>query len=400
MKVKILANEKDQPTKLITITSTTDPEIIQIWRQEDTNPKTLLQEIAVPVTGTPPVDQPPTAEAGQDIDVVENVLVTLDGSAKDDGQITDIQWIAPDGITLTRDQTDETKATFTSPTLLPNEDFRGLIFTLRVEDNAGHVSTDQCIVTVVKDITPPVCKANEHWDSTLRKCVPNDIPTTGKINVSEKWNNGHNRTFTGFDPDDKNVEVRADSGTSCNIDGNGNCTITGDRRRIYCYYNNYNSILTLTLIPNFKSSGDDCSLKLRSRHNESGQTCSGGSPLDGNRFGGYGFALSAGGWDSKREPTHNCHDEVKKGNYPNNLVNGKPVKIRHTVKDEGGKVHQIGEIDYLDGNGFHKVMDIFDDSPKSWMVDKNLYAQKSYFWIRNNGSGSITVREVTLEPLP
>ena len=55
-------------------------------------------------------------------------------------------------------------------------------------------------------------------------------------------------------------------------------------------------------------------------------------------------------------------------------------------------MHQIGEIDFMDGNGFHKVMDIFDSSPNPWMVDRNLYETKSYFWIRNNGSGYITVR--------
>jgi len=60
-------------------------------------------------------------------------------------------------------------------------------------------------------------------------------------------------------------------------------------------------------------------------------------------------------------------------------------------------VLQTGEIDYMDGNGFYKVMEIFDSSPKPWMVDRNLYETKSYIWIRNNGSGSITVRDVSLE---
>jgi hypothetical protein len=101
----------------------------------------------------------------------------------------------------------------------------------------------------------------------------------------------------------------------------------------------------------------------------------------------------------KREPTHNFHDQHKSGSIPTNLENDKAVRLRQTVKDEPGKVHQIGEIDYMDGNGFHKVMDIFDSSPKPWMVDRNLYETKSYFWIRNNGSGYITVRDVRLEIL-
>ncbi len=218
-----------------------------------------------------------------------------------------------------------------------------------------------------------------------------------RINVSELWGNGHNRSFRGFDPDDDKVEVRADGNTSCVIDGNGNCTITGNRRRIYCHYINYNAILTVMLIPHFAGSKDNCSLKMRSRHNEPGKTCIGGSPLDGNRFGGYGFAVNKNGWDAKREPTHNCHDQHQSGSIPKKLENGKAVKLRQTVKDEGGQVHQIGEIDYMDGNGFHKVMDIFDNLPESWMVERNLYDAKSYLWIRNNGAGFITVRDVSLE---
>ena len=82
------------------------------------------------------------------------------------------------------------------------------------------------------------------------------------------------------------------------------------------------------------------------------------------------------------------------GLIPTNLENDKAARLRQTVKDESGKVHQIGEIDFMDGNGFHKVMDIFDSSPNPWMVDRNLYETKSYFWIRNNGSGYFTVRDV------
>ena len=220
------------------------------------------------------------------------------------------------------------------------------------------------------------------------------------LSISEAWSDGHNRTFRGFDPDDNKVEVRANGNAPCIIDGNGNCTITGNRRRIYCYYNNYNAILTVTLIPYFKDMKDNCSLKMRSRHNEPGMTCKGGGPLDGNRFGGYGFAVNYNGWNSKRESTHNCHDQHKSGSVPKIIQNDKAIILRHTVKDEGATVHQIGEIDYMDGNGFHKVMNIFDNSPETWMVDRNLYETRSYFWTRNNGSGSITIRDVNLEILP
>jgi len=42
---------------------------------------------------------------------------------------------------------------------------------------------------------------------------------------------------------------------------------------------------------------------MRSRHNEQGQSCEGGVPLDPNKFGGYEFAINTKGWDAKREPT-------------------------------------------------------------------------------------------------
>jgi hypothetical protein len=233
------------------------------------------------------------------------------------------------------------------------------------------------------------------------------------FNVSERWNNGKSRTLTNaheFDPFDNIVECAAGKkGTRrVVIDGQGNCTISGDKIRIYCHYKNYNAILTVTLIPHFTGRKDECSLKLRSRHEELQEECVDGKPLDPKAFGGYGFAVGRiknGGkvtfeWDAKREPTHNCYDEHDSDELPKKLENGNAVKLRHTVKDEGGKVHQIGEIDYMDGKGFHKVMDRFDDSPKSWMVNRDLYEDKSYIWIRNNGSGSITVRDVSLEILP
>jgi len=72
---------------------------------------------------------------------------------------------------------------------------------------------------------------------------------------------------------------------------------------------------------------------MRSRHNEPGMTCKGGSPPDGYRFGGYGFAVNKNGWNAKREPTHNCHDQHKSGSVPRVLENGKVVKLRQSVKD-------------------------------------------------------------------
>lgn len=234
------------------------------------------------------------------------------------------------------------------------------------------------------------------------------------FNISEKWSNGERRTLTRahqFDPFDDKVEVAAGDSRKLVIDGNGNATISRQRARIYAHYKNYDSILTLTLIPNFK--GDlreaNCALKLRSRHEEYEEECPKDDPVfDSNAFGGYGFSVSKEKWKSQREPTHNCHDQSEEKRYPDNkkLENGKEYKLRFTVKDEGDKVRQIGEVDFNDDNGFVTVMNLLDNSPKSWMTDRPKYMDgndSSYLWIRNNANtdqSSITVRDVKLDVLP
>ena len=72
---------------------------------------------------------------------------------------------------------------------------------------------------------------------------------------------------------------------------------------------------------------------MRSRHNEQVQSCEGGVPLDRIKFGGYEFAINTKGWDAKREPTHNCHDQHKSGLISTNLENDKAVRLRQTVKE-------------------------------------------------------------------
>lgn len=289
----------------------------------------------------------------------------------------------------------------------PEADNQQLKFQLKVwvgDSGPGEFAFADATVRI-GTVMPHDCPAGKHWDDELGQCV-DDVPNPpgDTIDVSATWDDGTAEKLTNvgdkpsFDP---NTELRAGAPGFADFDGKGNVTIKGDRKRLYHYYNNYNATLTCTLVPHFVTDSDDCSLKMRSRHNEPGKTCSGGSPLDGNRFGGYGFSIGRKTWDSKREPTHNCHDESKGGSLPKPLENDKPVILRQTVKDENGKVHQIGEIDYMDGQGFIKLMDRFDDNPEAWMVDKAKYEQRSYFWIRNNGSSSsITISNVKLERLP
>lgn len=396
--LEIICNEKDNKKSKKIKFKTKDDETIQVYSSLNKGTKKLEVEIPFPAGGEPPIDKNPTAYAGEDLNTIQNQLVDLNGSAKDDGTIVSGWWTGPESIKIEDDAT-SFHAHFTTPTLLENETARSLVFTFHAKDNSGKEATDQAIVTVFKDPHPTGCPEGQHKDEN-GNCVPDELPS-GKINVSKLWSNNHPRRFTSFDPDDNKVQVRADGNTECFVDGNGNCNIIGDRRRIYPYYNNYDARLTFDLVAAFSGSGDDCSIHLRSRHNEKPKPTDPKSlsECSGEAFGGYGFSVSKNGWDAKREPEHNFHDQSHSGGIPKPIENGKKVKVAFTVKDEGGKVHQIGEIDYLDGNGFQKVADWFDNNPEKWMVDRAKYDAKSYFWIRNNGSGSITVSNVQLEPL-
>ena len=370
----------------------------------------------------PPVDTPPIVDAGADVDVLQGQLVTLDGSAKDmNGEIIRCGWIAPDEIKplLVQDPDDITKMTFTAPNLNAGEDVRGLVFTFEAEDNTHHISTDQTIVTIRRGIPQPTdCAEHEHKDSngvcvcddgfardTTGKCVPVVTPPSGDIIYDSRrdssLHDGKVRTVThegNLNPGGLGIECRASGNPKINVNADGTFSLVTEPGfgRFYVYAKNYNSTMEIT---NAIMTGntDNESLKMRSRHNEPGQSCSGGSPIDGNRFGGYGFAISKNGWDAKRELTHNCHDQSKSGSIPKNIEIGKMFKAIFTVKDEGNSVKQLGSIDYMDGSGPKQVMDKTDTSPETFMVNQDLYNQTSYFWVRNNGNGEIKIERLIIK---
>lgn len=215
-------------------------------------------------------------------------------------------------------------------------------------------------------------------------------------NVSEKWNNGRARTLTGhheFDPDDPKVESAAGSNRKVVIDGQGNLTISGDQVRIYCHYPNYNSVLTATVTPHSFKQGDDCSFKTRSRHNEKEHGAT-------NFIGGIGFATELEKWESKIEIVHGqTEPEIAGKALTKKMENDKQYPIRFTVKDEGSKKIRVkAEIDF--GNGYEVQEDELYSGAPDTFFDRATIDNLSYFWIRNNGNGSITVRDVSLEVLP
>ena len=338
----------------------------------------------------PDVNKPPVVNAGEDIQVKENVLVTLDGTAADtDGQVVNVLWQQLSGpdVQLFTDQGDNTKVTFTSPALPQGVNSMLYEFLLKATDDKGATEVDTIKVTVANtDVPPPPPPppGGEVWGSE-KWTFDGPAITLPKDQPNKNWVVGGSPSgwISPFDP--QTVLSHAGTAGPAVFDGKGAVKLTGNQSRMYILADNFDNVLTLTLIPNFQGSGDDCSLKLVSQHND------GGAP--DNRPGGEGWAVGPGTWDSKREDYHNVHTKLGSGSLSQKLENGKPYKLKFTVQHESNKIHLIGEVDY--GQGFKKECDVFDSNPlASFMTHKKPF----YFWIRNNGSGSIEVREASVEP--
>jgi hypothetical protein len=55
-----------------------------------------------------------------------------------------------------------------------------------------------------------------------------DITLMLIYNMSGAWSKGHNTTFRRSDRDHDKGEVRPNGNAPCMVEGNGNCTVTGD----------------------------------------------------------------------------------------------------------------------------------------------------------------------------
>jgi hypothetical protein len=105
------------------------------------------------------VNLPPTADAGPDQTVDEDVTVTLDGSnsSDPDNDISSYQWIQTGGMTVTLSSTTAVQPTFTAPNVGPSG--ASLTFQLTVTDSGGLQSTDVCTVNISSVNLPPTADA-------------------------------------------------------------------------------------------------------------------------------------------------------------------------------------------------------------------------------------------------
>ena len=178
----------------------------------------------------------------------------------------------------------------------------------------------------------------------------------------------------------------------CRASGNPRIRTNADRTfsllcdaghgRFYTYVPNYNVYMVLVAGWGNQVSGQDISLKLRSRHNEP-------DPCN-NRFGGYGWSMDRGGWGSKREPCHNNHDQSVSGSLPFRPATGQFFTIEFSVKDEGTGVRQIAKV-----NGTQ----VMNRVTARQAAPPSLFGPKSYIWVRQNidsGTGELRIKSLKL----
>jgi hypothetical protein len=190
-------------------------------------------------------------------------------------------------------------------------------------------------------------------------------------------------------------------GVQCRASGKPKCVVNEDNTfslvcgaghgRFYFYVLNYNATLEIECAFWNQATGQDLSLKMRSRHNEGSAGATGGNT--DNRFGGYGLSVDRAGFGAKREIFHNSHDQSESGKTPEKIETKKYFKIEFTVKDDGKEVKQTAA---MNGKNF---MNKVDKSPKPYMVDKSLYEKQSYLWVRQNidsGSGEIRIKRLRI----
>ena len=259
------------------------------------------------------------------------------------------------------------------------------------------VSLDRksCSFTPSKDGVYVITRGAERFEVQVGQVTPTPEPTpqpqpTGDVlydsTIHSKLHDGKVRTVTqegSITPNGKGLECRASGSPKIvvNADKTFSLVCQAGHGRFYGYVLNYNATLEIEAAFWNQASGQDLSLKMRSRHNEGG--------AESNRFGGYGLSIDRSGWGSKVEQFHNEHSESSSGSLPSKPETGKYFKIEFTDKDSGTGVELTGK---YNGTQFMKK------TVKKYQ-DQALFDKQSYFWVRSNidsGTGELRIKKLRI----
>jgi hypothetical protein len=274
------------------------------------------------------------------------------------------------------------------------------------EVNLG-VSFDQksAVFTPSKNGLYRFTHSNESFDVTVGTVAPEPAPEpkppvpepeppapepTGNVLydslIHSTLHDGKEETFTkigSISPNGLGLECRASGNPRIrkNPDKTFSLLCDAGHGRFYGYVINYNATLEIECAFWNQAAGQDCSIKIRSRHNEGG--------AEDNRFGGYGFTVDRQGWGSKVEQFHNEHSESVSGSLPSKPETQKYFKVEFTAKDEGSKVRLIAKY-----NGTQVMSRLV----KKYQ-DLALFMKQSYLWIRSNidsGTGELRIKRLRM----
>lgn len=197
------------------------------------------------------------------------------------------------------------------------------------------------------------------------------------------WKNGINRTLlynNEIDPYDKRLRVVGGSGRKFFCDGQGNGYLSGSQARINILASHFNGKLQGTFKLNSTISSFE--QRLRSRHYMPGDV--------ENRFGGYGVAISLTQAVFVRETYHDSYTTIATVSLSTQLVNGTEYPMEFSVVEDGLTVDLELKIDY--GSGLTSVATGTDSDPPDYAETPELYEQRSYAWIRTNGTEPLDLK--------
>lgn len=113
--------------------------------------------------GSDKVNQVPTVNVGEDIQINELQFIEVEASAFDsDGTITSILWEQTSGAAVDINDPSQIKMTFSAPLVLTSEAERILQFSLTVTDNKGATAQDDVTITVLAVNEIPLVNSGEN----------------------------------------------------------------------------------------------------------------------------------------------------------------------------------------------------------------------------------------------